>query len=168
MYLSIMIKKIAFVFTVALLTACTNLNKPLPEFSGTLASGETVSQNDFKGKVLVINIWATWCGPCQWEIPLLNQLVEKYKNDPNVEFLAITDEPETKVLPFLSRKPFHYKQLINASSAKSALHPELVKSIPLHMIIDPNGKVIYEEIGTSQEIANILSDQIEKAKNVKR
>src|SRR5947199_6002703 len=57
-----------------------------------------------KGKVVVLEFWATWCAPCIASIPHLNELAERFRND-DVVFIALTDEPRATVEPFLKRRP---------------------------------------------------------------
>ncbi len=112
-------------------------------------------------ETLVINLWATWCGPCQKEIPRLNKLVEKYENE-NTLFLAITDEKEDDVLDWIDlqkNEPEYFmlyenKRLTNYiftlnpnKKLKKGRAPEL---LPTNLIIH-NNEVIYFEQGFSEE-----------------
>ncbi len=112
-------------------------------------------------ETIVINLWATWCGPCQKEIPELNNLVEKYENG-NILFLAITDEKEDNVLDWIElqkNEPEYFmlyenKRLINYifslnpnKQIKKGRAPEL---LPTNLIIH-NNEVIYFEQGYSKK-----------------
>lgn len=112
-------------------------------------------------QTLVINLWATWCGPCQKEIPLLNQLVQKYE-DENTLFLSITDETEKEVEKWLElqkNEPDYFplyenKRLMNyifqlnpQPGLKKGRFPEL---LPTNLIIH-NGELLFFEQGFSDE-----------------
>lgn len=127
------------------------MNKTLDKNSGIaeLAAGE----------VAVINIWATWCGPCIHEIPAMNKIVKEYKGQ-NVRFLAFSDEPKSKLDAFQKKKPdfeFAYEMSFGNQKAINLLKT-LEKqrggtAIPIHILIDKNGQVVDTFIGTSS--ANI-------------
>ena len=67
----------------------TQVGKPAPDFTLQDNFGKTVSLNDFKGKVIYIDVWASWCGPCRDETPALKLLYEKYKKDSRVAFISV-------------------------------------------------------------------------------
>ncbi len=115
-------------------------------------------------ETIVINLWATWCAPCQKEIPRLNKLLQKYENE-NTLFLAITDEKETDVwewielqkhepeyfMLFENKRLMNYIFLLNPDkNIKQGCAPEL---LPTNMVIHKN-KVVFFEQGYSEE--NIL------------
>ncbi|WP_158869342.1 TlpA family protein disulfide reductase [Maribellus comscasis] len=112
-------------------------------------------------QTLVLNLWATWCGPCQKEIPLLNKLVDKYENE-NTLFLSITDETEKDVEKWVElqkNEPRYFplyenKRLMNylfqlnpKPGIKKGRYPEL---LPTNIIIH-NGKLLLFEQGFSEE-----------------
>ncbi|MCL3780370.1 TlpA family protein disulfide reductase [Prolixibacteraceae bacterium JC049] len=132
---------------------------------------DTPSLADEKNaKVLIINLWATWCGPCQHEIPELNKLVDKYEQD-NMLFLSITAEEQSKVEKWmaLQKEEFIYFPLyeqnaliqylfqINPdSSIKKGRKPQ---GYPANIIIK-DGKVEYFHIGYSEESMKALEEAI--------
>jgi len=124
---------------------------------------------------LVINLWATWCGPCQKEIPKLNELVNKYENE-NTLFLAITDEKEDDVLDWIDLQKnepeyfmlFENKRLINYvftinpdKQIKKGRAPEL---LPTNLIIH-NDQVIYYEQGYSEDNIAKMDSVLNKIQN---
>jgi len=112
-------------------------------------------------ETFVINLWATWCGPCQKEIPQLNQILQKHENESTL-FLAITDEKEKDVLEWLElqrNEPEYFQLYENKrlmaylfslnpdTSIKKGRYPEL---LPTNIIIHKN-QVVYFEQGYSKE-----------------
>lgn len=122
-------------------------NKPMPYFTIKTIEGADLSLNDFKGKYLVINWWATTCGPCIAEMPGLNKLVEKYQARDDVAFLAIAWDDKEKVERFLNKRNFMYQQTIGSKE----LVPIFGESFPKHIILNPDGLVTYYSEGGSVE-----------------
>lgn len=135
--------------------------KPLPgnELPASLA-----------GKVVVVNVWATWCHPCIEEFPLLNGLVEKYR-ERNVVFVAVTAENASKFTALLAAKPFRYLQL---SSGQKVIEGVVERSVkagfeartntrPLHVVLGTDGSVRFFETGFSTHIDEVLAQQIDLA-----
>ena len=86
--------------------------------------------SDLKGKVVLINFWATWCAPCRIEIPILKSLYAELKDHP-FEILAVASEPPERVLKFLKENPVNYPVLLDlegtvASQYKISVYPTLV------------------------------------------
>lgn len=136
----------------------------MPEFTATTLNGNTINPANLKGKIVVLEIWATWCGTCVLEIPELNSLVEKYKNDTSIVFLAITDDSKTKIEKFLSDRPFAYQQIVDAKNLKNIFQPGISKEIPKHIVVDRNSKIILDISGGSDTIAQQLANTIEQLK----
>lgn len=117
--------------------------------------GITFSLNDFKGKVVFINLWATWCPPCVAELPELNKLHNDYSDD--VVFLFITHEEAEVVKQFLRKKSYTipvYKPLTQYPSDFET------SSIPTTFVINKNGEVVISKSGianwNSKKVRNIL------------
>ena len=142
---------------------CTNQGSKGPTFDVTTLEGVKLSSADLEGQVIVLNIWATWCRPCVEELPQLNELVEKYKDNKAVTFIAMSDESADKVQRLLSKRPFNYQQVVDVENIVNQFHPGLVHTIPLHVIIDASGMISFEMTGTQENIVELLSNEIEKA-----
>ena len=144
-----------------------HIDKPLqkeiqfPPMNIESMSGEKVSSNQFKDKFIVINWWATWCKPCREEIPGLNDMAGKYIDNDNVKFIAITDDPKSRIIDFLKTHEFNYEMAF----ADQEVRTFFGNSYPVNLIVDPEGKITYLSKGahsnTPREIENSLKLQME-------
>lgn len=136
-------------------------NKAMPFFTAETMHESTLSLDDFKGKYLVINWWATSCAPCVAEMPGLNELVDKYKFRDDVEFLAIALDSKERLEKFFEKRSFDYQQSL-ANEEATALFGE---SFPKHVVINPEGIVTYFSTGGNEKvhlmIDHHLAEQLE-------
>ncbi len=98
------------------------------------------SWDAFKGKVVVLEFWATWCGPCIEAIPHLNELADEFK-EKGVQFIAITDEKESVVQPFLKRKAM--RAWIGLDTDRSMFKDYGVSGIPHTVVVGTNGVIAW-------------------------
>jgi peroxiredoxin len=105
--------------------------------------GSKISLKDLKGKVVVLNFWFPQCQPCVMEMPELNTLVKKYKDD-NVVFISVTFEKKETVQKFLSNRDFNY---LHITDNKTILSDYGVSTFPTHLLIDQNGEIILRKVG---------------------
>ncbi len=134
-------------------------NKDLaPNFSGTDLKGNKVSLADLKGKIVVLNIWGIGCGPCIAEMPMLNELVKTYQNQPDVVFIAITADQKDALTNFFKNRSFAYKVINNAGNISAQFN---TNALPVHMVIGKNGEVINRSIGAREDIKQFLKQLID-------
>ncbi len=120
------------------------LDREAPDFSLTDAEGNEWRLSDLRGKVVLLNYWATWCGPCRQEFPHYSDLVDKYASDDDVEFLAITTDADHSVTrDFLDENDYRFTVLFDEGSATDFQ----VVGLPSHFIIGPEGRIQYKTSG---------------------
>ena len=117
-------------------------NKPFPEFDLKTLSGEYFKLEQLKGKPTMINFWFTTCAPCIDEMPALNQIAERYKNE--VNFIAITYESDKEVENFLKKNPFNFQHLVNGQDLIDSLG---ITAFPGNLFLDKEGILKYVESG---------------------
>ena len=123
----------------------TELDKPLPDFEMSDAEGKTWRLADLKGKVTLINLWATWCGPCRAELPYLQKLFNKVQERKDLVVLTLnTDDNLGLILPFLQDNQYTFPVLAAAGYVHK-LVPQL--SIPRNWIVDAHGVLRSERVG---------------------
>jgi thiol-disulfide isomerase/thioredoxin len=122
------------------------INKGFPEFNLKTWSGEDFNSEQLIGKPTLINFWFTSCAPCIDEIPVLNQIAEKYRNDFN--FISITFEDEQDVGKFLKKHPYHFKHLVGAEKFIKSIG---IKSYPMNVFLDNKGILRYVKGGIPYE-----------------
>jgi thiol-disulfide isomerase/thioredoxin len=118
--------------------------------------GKPVAMDE--NKLVFVNVWATWCGPCNMEMPGIQKLYDKYKAHEKIAFYIISDEDSETVNPFIARKGYKLPFYQFAGTYPSALDGN---AIPRTYIIY-KGKILVEEIGASQWDRPEIVDLIEK------
>jgi peroxiredoxin len=113
------------------------------DFTLTDLSGKSWHLQDLRGKVVLVNFWATWCPPCRKEMPDLQALYEKYK-DQGLVVLAISDESAEKVNPFIAQTRIRYPILLDPGRKVSELFQ--VEGIPKSFVYDRSGKLVAQSI----------------------
>ena len=118
--------------------------------------GKPVSMDE--NKLIFLNVWATWCGPCNMEMPGIQKLYDKYKSHEKIAFYIISDEDAETVTPFIARKGYNLPFYQFIGPYPPALDGN---AIPRTYIIY-KGKILTEEIGASQWDRPEIVDLIDK------
>ncbi|MBR9861085.1 TlpA family protein disulfide reductase [bacterium] len=158
-------KLLLLIVPLVLLGSCSNKGTELPDFKYQTLGGESIKKADLEGKIVVLNVWATWCGTCIKEIPDLNRLADKYKNDDEVLFLAFSDEPESKVIPLLQRFPFRYTHIVDAEEFTSNIQTRLVKTYPQNLIVNQESVVVFDVSDGTSDLFSKMDGIIQELKN---
>ncbi|MEN3324832.1 TlpA disulfide reductase family protein [Mariniflexile soesokkakense] len=148
-------KAIAFVKPVSVneekLTKITNYNWKLTDKRNTVINFQTS-----KGKVVLLNFWATWCPPCIAEMPSMQALYDDYKD--KVVFLFVTNDWYSEINPFLTKNNYTFKVYRPASD-----YPEFfnISTIPRTFLIDKEGNVVIDESGATNWNSNKIRRTID-------
>jgi thiol-disulfide isomerase/thioredoxin len=140
-----------------------NANRTNPmEFTLTAVEGEPLKLNDHLGKVVVMDFWATWCGPCRVQHPLYEQVKKRFAGRADVAFIGInTDEDQAAVTPFLESQKWSAKNVYFEDGLGTLLR---VTSIPTTIIIDKQGQIFSRMNGFLPEtFVGQLTARIEEA-----
>jgi peroxiredoxin/YHS domain-containing protein len=124
------------------------LPRPAPEKFGVKLEGTSASLADFKGKVVLVDFWATWCVPCVKAMPDLQKLQEKYaEKGLSVVGISIDEKGAEKVKPFLSKRKFTYTMLLDKDTAHPTWKAFGVHGIPALFLINREGVIVQQWTG---------------------
>jgi thiol-disulfide isomerase/thioredoxin len=126
------------------------------------ADGQEVSLGKLRGKVVLLDFWATWCGPCRQAMPALQRLHERYKDKPVAIFAVNCWERSPQVDPagFLKQSGYTYPVLLNANDVAQAYK---VTGIPTFYLIGTDGKILLASSGVSADAERQIEALIEQA-----
>ncbi len=133
--------------------ATSLIGKPAPGFVVSTLGGKSVSLADYRGKAILVNFWATWCGNCKLEMPWLAQLREKYKGQ-DFEVLGIVtdDAPTAKITALTQKYGVHYP-ILGCNHATAQAYGGL-PDLPESFFINRHGRIVavMEGVDSEQEI----------------
>lgn len=120
--------------------------------------GKINNFSDYTGKVIFLNLWATWCPPCVAEMPSIQELYEKYKDNDQIVFIMVSNEKPEKVKAFMEKRGFSFPVRITRYQSPKPFYTE---SIPTTFLVSKSGKIVIRETGA----ANWGGDKMEKIVN---
>ncbi|WP_267403067.1 MULTISPECIES: TlpA disulfide reductase family protein [unclassified Chryseobacterium] len=122
--------------------------------------GKSISTHDFRGKVVFINFWASWCPPCRAEFPSIQKMYEKYKDNQNVEFLTINlDDDVNAGKKFLEKNKYSIPFWVSNGNIPQEIYNG---SLPTTVILDKNGKIRLKHTGMADYSKNSFYQQLEE------
>jgi peroxiredoxin len=137
----------------------------MPNFTFPDINGKEVSLSDHRGKVVLVNVWATWCPPCRQEMPSMQSLYEKFKGE-NFEILAVSIDSEGReaVAPFMRKMNLTFPALLDPGETIRSLYG--ITGVPESFIIDKQGILVEKIIGpinwATPEVFFFFKDLIQK------
>lgn len=139
--------------------------KEAPEFTAKLTNGEKFSLKENKDKIVLINFWATWCGPCVEELPAIEKLQKEYGD--KIEIVAVNYGEDKEVVDeFLKDKNYTFKIAYDEDMKISEKYPS--DGIPYTVVVDREGKIYEGLVGSAgadkqyKRILNVLTEAFEK------
>lgn len=138
------------------------LNQPAPVYSAKTPGGADFKSADLKGKVVLLDFWATWCGPCMQAIPKIQELSVKFK-DQDVAIIGINRDKagdEDKVRKTIERRELTFGQVMDTDGAIAKAHK--VTALPTVLLIDKEGVIRAVHVGYGPGKAELLADEINK------
>jgi thiol-disulfide isomerase/thioredoxin len=117
--------------------------------------GNTINFSEFQDKVVFINFWATWCGPCVGEMPEIQKFYDNFKNNENVIFLIVSNEDKAVIQNFIDNKGYTFPVYTSMSNPPRAFDSN---SIPTSFLISKSGKIVMRQVG----VANWGGEKIQK------
>ena len=145
------------------------IKEAAPDFSLVNLEGKTVTLSELKGKVVVLDFWATWCGPCKISFPGMQAAVNKYKDDKEVEFLFIDtwqreENYEQLVREFIAENKYTFNVLFDEMKdrTKATTTAYGVKGIPNKVVIDKEGNIRFKSSGGTADVEKIVNEMTTK------
>jgi len=127
--------------------AANTTNETLPAMSVSLLNSGALNTEALRGKVTVINFWATWCVPCKAEIPMFNQFIKDYKaRGLEIVGISLDEEGAPKVKPFVKDNPMNYTIAVGDKQTAAAFKVD-DNQLPVTLIADKQGRIRYRHIG---------------------
>jgi peroxiredoxin len=141
------------------------IGKPAPDFAYPDLSGNIVRLSNFRGNVVLVNIWATWCPPCIAEVPSMESLYQKFQGE-NFKILAVSidRQGQTVVPSFMKQHGLNFTALLDPEGTIAA--PYQATGVPESFIIDKHGVLAKKIIGPidweSQDVIRFIRDLMEQ------
>ena len=133
------------------------INALPPEFEAKDITGKTVKLSDFKGKVVLLDFWATWCPPCRVEIPNLLEIYRQFKNSNFVLISISLDRDIPLALQFVKDKKMNWLHIIDRVASDTIASLYEIEYIPATFIIDGKGKIVARNL-RGAELTNTITN----------
>ncbi len=147
-----------FLFTLFVRGAFVYADKA-PDFTLQNTNGEAVSLSDYKGKVVFLDFWTSWCPPCRASIPAIKELHKNMSDNPDVEVIGINNgENEKTVVDFMKKMGMDYPNLYGTNAVAKSYD---VSGIPAFFIIDKEGNIVKKYMGYKNGLEKEWYSEIE-------
>jgi thiol-disulfide isomerase/thioredoxin len=133
------------------------INTPAPDFELESLSGEKIKLSKFHGRVVLINFWTTWCGPCRIEMPVFQSMYEQHQNE--LVILAINEQDSSEeIRTFMNELGLTFNALLDSNGIVHKAY--FVRGFPTSYIVDSKGKLLVQHIGvmTKEQLDDYLDE----------
>lgn len=124
-----------------------------PDFTLKLTDGKDIKLSDHKGKIVIIDFWATWCPPCKRGIPDLVEIQKRYQKDVIIIGISLDNETKPDVVPFIKQYKINYPVAYGNMEVVAAFGN--IEAIPTSFIVDQSGKIVDKHVGLVDKSAYI-------------
>jgi thiol-disulfide isomerase/thioredoxin len=139
-----------------------SLNSIAPDWKLFDENNREHSLQDYQGKVVILDFWATWCGPCIRAMPDLQKLHDKFKSR-GVELFGVNAWEESNAAAYMKQRGFNYTLLLEGEEVAKLYN---VSTLPSMYIIGVDGKIIYHDTGLPKDVDNFLEDYLKKINSI--
>jgi peroxiredoxin len=137
-----------------------------PAFTLTTSDGEQMSLDDMGGKVVLLDFWATWCGPCKESLPEIQRIAQKFADEPFVVISISSDKDENAWKTFIQRNHMTWPQYRDANGALSRAYS--VSTIPHYFSIDTDGVLQSVKVGSGANVEGDVRRLLNKARDAEK
>lgn len=150
----------SFLSAPGLADAAPRPGQPAPNFKVISTTGQTISQENYRGHVLILDFFATWCQPCRLSIPHLVEINRKYgKQGLQILGLSVDDEGERVIRTFTDEFRVNYPVALAGDSTTTGFG---VRSVPVMFLVDKKGKIVEVYRGYTDEMARSMEQSIKR------
>ena len=122
-----------------------NAKNLAPDFTLKLTDGKDIKLSDHKGKIVIIDFWATWCPPCRRGIPDLVDIQKKYQKDVLIIGISLDNETKPDVVPFIKQYGINYPVVYGTMEVVKAYGN--IQAIPTSFVVDQSGQIVDKHVG---------------------